>query len=97
MTLTPASKAYVIDSENEAERLEAQARLAGIEDHLARLSLPERRKNWEVQMTAAFPVMVRVFGGEAEGRAFYDRLFAVFDDPAVFSHCVLYTVSARRG
>ena len=58
---------------------------------------PERRKNWEVQMTAAFPVMVRVFGGEAAGRAFYDRLFAVFDDPAVFSHCVLYTVSARRG
>ncbi len=39
MTDTPASKAYVIDSANEAERLEAQARLAGIEDHLA---LPER-------------------------------------------------------
>ncbi len=57
----------------------------------------ERRKNWEVQMTAAFPVMVRVFGGEAEGRAFYDRLFAVFDDSAVFSHCVLYIVSGRRG
>ncbi len=57
---------------------------------------PERRKNWEVQMTAAFPVMVRVFGDEAECRAFYERLFAVFDDPAVFSHCVLYIVSARR-
>ncbi len=40
----------------------------------------ERRKNWEVQMTAAFPVMVRVFG-----------------DSAVFSHCVLYIISGRRG
>ena len=41
MTDSPTSKAYVIDSANEAERLEAQARLAGIEGHLARLSLPE--------------------------------------------------------
>ncbi len=40
MTDAPTRKAYVIDSENEAERLEAQARLAGIEDHLAPLALP---------------------------------------------------------
>jgi ubiquinone/menaquinone biosynthesis C-methylase UbiE len=57
---------------------------------------PERRRNWEIQLEAAFPKMVEVFGGEAGARAFLDRFFAVLDDPDTFSACALYTAIGTK-
>jgi len=50
---------------------------------------PERRRNWEVQWSAAQPHIVSQFKSETEARAFIDRFFAHYDDPKTSSITIL--------
>jgi ubiquinone/menaquinone biosynthesis C-methylase UbiE len=56
---------------------------------------PDRRRNWEDQLDAAFSVAVRTTGSEEGARQFVDRFLAHHDDADTLTVCYLHFVTGR--
>jgi ubiquinone/menaquinone biosynthesis C-methylase UbiE len=51
---------------------------------------PERRRNWEIQLKAARPAIVKLVGSEAAAEDILTRFFAYYDDPGTCSFTTLF-------
>jgi ubiquinone/menaquinone biosynthesis C-methylase UbiE len=56
---------------------------------------PARRANWQAQLEASFPSIVRSLGSTARATAFVERFLAYQDREDTASYCVLYSVTGR--
>ena len=57
---------------------------------------PERRRNWEVQLQAARPALIKLLGSEARADDFLARFFAHYDDPLICSFTTLFLTRATK-
>lgn len=57
---------------------------------------PERRRNWDMQLQAARPALIRLLGSEAKADDFVARFFAHYDDPMTCSFTTLFLTRATK-
>jgi hypothetical protein len=55
----------------------------------------ERRENWETQLKAALPALIRNLGTEERATEFIQQFLAYQDREDTFSTCILYFVKGR--
>jgi ubiquinone/menaquinone biosynthesis C-methylase UbiE len=55
----------------------------------------ERRENWETQLKAALPALIRNLGAEERATEFIQQFLAYQDREDTFSTCILYFVKGR--
>lgn len=56
---------------------------------------PARRENWQAQLNASFPTIVRCLGSAERATVFVERFLAYQDRQDTASYCVLYSVTGR--
>jgi SAM-dependent methyltransferase len=57
---------------------------------------PERRRNWEIQLSGARNRTAELLGSQALANAFIEKFIAYQDRPDTATYCTLYIVSARK-
>lgn len=55
----------------------------------------EHRDNWQDQLEAAYPAIIRCLGSDDRAAAFVERFLTYHDRADTASYCVLYTVMGR--
>ena len=57
---------------------------------------PERRRNWDRQLQAARPALIKLLGSEDKADDFLARFFAYYDDPLTCSFTTLFLTRAPK-